>query len=67
MYIFESTGKGDLKQNLFDATNGYANGKHWMDITVKMWKEDIKAGLLSKWELYLELPGIHWWLDESNI
>ena len=37
MYLHESTGSP-----LPDArTNGFALGKKWMDVTVKMWKEDI--------------------------
>jgi len=45
--------------------NGYIVGKHWMDVTVKMWNEDIKRGLLFKFELYQDpdLKDFHWWLD----
>lgn len=31
--------------------NGYAVGKHWMDVTLAMWREDLTAGILLKTEL----------------
>ena len=63
MFLFESRGIGDLKCNLFNNKNGFANGKHWMDVTVAMWKKDIAIGLLSIEELHIEIP-FHWWLDK---
>ena len=66
MFLFESQGTGNLELGLFDCTNGYANGKRWMDVTVAMWQEDIAAGLLYLDELYNEssLRPFHWWLDK---
>lgn len=43
--------------------NGYALGKKWMDVTVEMWKEDIKKGLLFIFELYEDDRYPRWWLD----
>lgn len=43
--------------------NGYALGKKWMNVTIAMWKEDIKHGLLFKEELYEDGNYPHWWLD----
>lgn len=67
-YLYETKGIGDLKINLFNGKklNGYSIGKHWMDVTVKMWKEDLKTGLLFKSELYNDpdFKEFHWWLDK---
>lgn len=64
-YLYESRGIGDFKQCLFSSSpkrpNGYIVGKHWMDVTVKMWNEDIKTGILYVEELYGQFP--NWWLD----
>jgi len=47
MYAHESQGTP-----LLDAlTNGYTHGKKWMDVTVAMWKEDIRQGTLRVVEL----------------
>jgi hypothetical protein len=66
MYRFESTGRGDLRLGVFQigpggALNGYAVGKHWMDATVKMWREDLRTLVLFRSELEGEFPG--WFLD----
>lgn len=62
MYRFESAGKGDLRNGLFGGKlNGYAIGKHWMDVTIKMWREDIASGLLFRHELEEYYPA--WFLD----
>ena len=67
MFLFESTGKPKL--NLTDKLNGKFNGflvgKHWMDVTIKMWKEDIDSGLLSKKDLEIDFPG--WFLDKIKL
>lgn len=61
MYMFESTGKPEL--SLLDRpVNGYLVGKHWMDSTVKMWNEDLRKGLLFRFELEEEYP--KWFLDK---
>jgi hypothetical protein len=63
MYVFETTGQGPLRSGLFsgDRPNGYAVGKKWMDATAAMWREDIRAGLLWRFELESDYPG--WFLD----
>jgi hypothetical protein len=56
--IYESTGKGSCRWN-----NGYYLGKKYMDVTLKMWREDIEQGLLFKHELYEDDTYPVWWLD----
>lgn len=67
-FLWETRGIGNMKINLFNGgkPNGFVVGKHWMDVHVKMWKEDIKRKLLFPEELYNdpELQGLHWWLDK---
>ena len=43
VFTKESTGKGSLAHNVFGVPpyNGYWVGKHWMDITIGMWNEDL--------------------------
>lgn len=43
--------------------NGYHVGKKWLNVTVAMWKEDIRDGNLFKKELYDDPKFPHWWLD----
>ena len=66
MFLWESHGIGELKICLFndERVNGYMVGKHWMDVTVKLWREDIRKGMLLRNELYDEFPQWHWWLDK---
>ena len=45
------------------ANNGYAVGKQYLNLQVTMWREDIRDGLLAKWELYEDARFPHWWLD----
>lgn len=45
------------------SNNGYALGKKWLNVQVKMWKEDIQNGILFKHELYNDGKFPHWWLD----
>jgi hypothetical protein len=67
-YNWETNGVGNFKIGLFSNSiaNGFVVGKHWMDVTIKMWREDIKSGLLTKLELYIEpdFKEYHWWLDK---
>ena len=72
MYLYESIGKGDLNNlisGIFvqtqdkESINGYALGKKWLNLTVTMWKEDIKNRLLFKHELYEDDKYPVWWLD----
>ncbi len=46
-----------------NSNNGYALGKKWLNVHVKMWKEDIRSGILFKHELYNDPKFPHWWLD----
>ena len=64
MYLFESTGKPKLQvtDRVDGKYNGFLVGKHWMDATIKMWKEDIKSGLLNKQELKDDFP--EWFLNK---
>lgn len=43
--------------------NGFSVGKTYLNVHVKMWKEDISLGLLYKRELYEDGKFPHWWLD----
>ena len=47
MYLFESKGT-PLPAGI---ENGYALGKKWMDVTIAMWREDLKSGILFRHEL----------------
>jgi hypothetical protein len=70
MYKFESHGSGKISltvKNENGVYNGYAVGKHWMDATVKMWKEDIKQGHLFVGELYKDPKFPHWFLERVGI
>lgn len=43
--------------------NGYQVGKKWLNVTVEMWREDIRKGNLSLLELYKD-PKYPWpWLN----
>lgn len=70
MYAFESRGIGNVsvatkrENGLY---NGFAAGKHWMDVTIKMWKEDIPKGLLFATELYQDAKFPHWFLKRIGI
>jgi len=46
-----------------DPKNGFSVGKTYLNVHVKMWKEDIESGILRKHELYEEGLFPHWWLD----
>lgn len=43
--------------------NGYAVGKQYLNLQVTMWREDLAAGLIFKWELYEDERFPRWWLD----
>jgi hypothetical protein len=58
LYNYESYGGSTPKSN-----NGFYHGKKWLNVNVAMWKEDIEAGVLIKYELYLDEKFPHWWLD----
>lgn len=66
MYNYESLGVGDLKLTLFSGhiLNGYAVGKHWMDVQVQMWKDCLKEGTICLKEIYEDFPDWHWWLNK---
>ena len=67
MFLHESTGKPKLSlvDRKFGKYNGFVVGKHWMDVTVKMWKEDIDNGLLNRDELEKDFP--LWFLQKVGI
>lgn len=44
-------------------TNGFFQGKKWLNVQVTMWKEDIEKGLFRVSELYDDPKFPHWWLD----
>jgi len=54
---------GETHGDPVSQTNGFYHGKKWLNVTVKMWKEDIQKGLLLKQELYNDPKYPHWWLD----
>jgi hypothetical protein len=43
--------------------NGFAVGKQYLNVHVTMWKEDIRAGILFKHELYEDPNFPHEWLN----
>ena len=59
MFSHESTGTP------VESNNGYLLGKRTMDITVAMWKEDIRDGYLTKTELMKEYP--EWFLKTTGV
>lgn len=58
LYIFESTGKGEIKPD-----NGFSNGKKWMDVAIAQWKEDLWV-TLHPIDLYDDPDLPHWWIDK---
>lgn len=65
MYLYETRGEGHLQSGLFqkgEKINGYANGKKWMNVHIKMWSEGIRQGILFKYELEEHYP--KWFLDK---
>ena len=68
-FFYETRGEGQFSLGVMcndERKNGYIVGKHWMDVTIRMWREDIKRGVLKKKELYQdpEFQEYHWWLDK---
>lgn len=59
MFSHESTGTP------VESNNGYLLGKRTMDITVAMWKEDIRNGCLIKSELLKDYP--KWFLETTGV
>ena len=59
MFLFESKG-----QEIKNKNNGFYWGKKHMDITIKMWNDDIKQGLLFIKELYEDETFPNWFLDK---
>jgi hypothetical protein len=56
MFVAESHG------GIVSQLNGFSHGKKWLNVTVAMWKDDIKNWTLFKEDLYDDkFP--HWWLD----
>lgn len=68
MYEYETLGKGNIAKGIFPNPksgkyNGYAVGKRWMDIMIKLWKEAHDEGLFPLRDLYKDKKYPHWWLD----
>jgi len=59
MYQYESRGIPIESKN-----NGFYWGKKHMDVTITMWREDMKTGLLFRKELYEDEIFPHWFLDK---
>lgn len=70
MFRWESKGKGNLHHGIFafqkGRFNGFSVGKHWMDITIGMWKADkfILPGITRR-ELKQEYP--EWFLKKVGV
>lgn len=47
--------------------NGFYIGKRWMDVHVKMWKEGLKEGNITRKELYEDGKYPEWWLKKVGI
>lgn len=62
MFDYESNGIGDLSLSIFETNmpNGYAVGKHWLNVQVSMWREDLGKTL---WFSELEKDYPRWWLE----
>ena len=65
VFAYETHGTGDLKLGVFVSglPNGFVVGKHWADVTVKMWREGFQEGTLFIAELYDSGRYPRWWLD----
>lgn len=57
LYNYESFG-GTLTPK-----NGFAVGKQYLNVQVTMWREDLRSGILARFELYNDERFPHWWLD----
>lgn len=64
-YQHETFGTGDNPYGVFaqGRMNGYAIGKQWLNLQITSWQRDIRAGLLSKWELRSDPTLPHPWID----
>lgn len=60
LYNYESYGQPMSNGRPY---NGFAVGKHWLNVTVAGWREDIRTGYLFRSELYDDGKYPHWWLD----
>lgn len=66
-YSFESTGSPRVcysDKNEDGLFNGYAVGKHLMDVTIAMWLEDIESNILTKYDLMVDLTFPSWFLSK---
>ena len=75
MFDYESCGKGNLQFSVIKLRtedelvnkygcgrlNGFAVGKHWMDVTIAMWKDGLQNGIITIKELADEFP--LWFLE----
>ena len=46
------------------SNNGFYVGKKYLNLSVNMWREDIKYGFLSKKELFQDGKFPSWWLNK---
>ena len=60
MYRYETHGVSINNPN----ANGFYVGKQWMDVNIKMWREDIRDGYLTKHELFSDPMFPTWWLNK---
>lgn len=63
LYNHESYGSPLRQHEPGKPGNGFALGKRWLDVTLAMWLEDIRDGILRRSELYEDGKFPHWWLD----
>ncbi len=70
MYDYETYGKGYVSyaEKVDGKYNGYAVGKHLMDVQLAMWREDLNnVFMLTKHELFTDpdLEEIRWFLKQQ--
>ena len=66
MYRYESYGEGDCSSGIFanGRINGYAHGKHMLNLQFDAWREGIALGLTTKQELLTDPTLDQAWLAE---
>ena len=60
MFKYETLGEAIANPEI----NGFYVGKHWMDVNISMWNEELKTGYLNRLELYDDGTFPEWWLDK---
>ena len=66
MFRYETYGEGDLSQPIFSEgrVNGYAFGKHLLNLQLDLYRQGIREGLTTKAELYGDRALDQAWLHE---